>query len=190
MTVRTANGELLILGAEPGRSIIGITVADTSGAEDEGRLVAVVLAPGESRRPEIASLPVLRFQAGQVGTLDLNTFVQDDDPDSSLVWTATVGSELAPLILFETHLSRYSAGHDMAAVLRALFASNYAVRYLSSSYERGTRLINGRGYHGSAPIPTDGVERVIFENIADDDAVDFICHTGGARTVLLAPRHG
>ncbi len=98
--------------------------------------------------------------------------------------------KLAPVILFETHLSRYSAGHDMAAVLRALFASNYAVRYLSSSYERGTRLINGRGYHGSAPIPTDGVERVIFENIADDDAVDFICHTGGARTVLLAPRHG
>ncbi|MCH9019166.1 MAG: FkbM family methyltransferase [Proteobacteria bacterium] len=95
--------------------------------------------------------------------------------------------ELAPMILFETHLSRYSDDHDMAAVLRALFGCGYRVGLLSSSYERGTRLIDDRGYHGSAPIPTDGVARVIYDNIADDDAIDFICRCGGARTVLLAP---
>ena len=95
--------------------------------------------------------------------------------------------ELAPLILFETHLSRYSDDHDMAAMLRALFGCGYRVGLLSSSYERGTRLIDDRGYKGSAPIPTDGVARVVYENIADDDAIDFICRCGGARTVLLAP---
>lgn len=95
--------------------------------------------------------------------------------------------KLAPMILFETHLSRYSDDHDMAGVLKKLFASGYTTRYLASSWERGTRLIEERGYKGSAPIATDGVERVIYENVADDDAIDFICRTGGARTVLLAP---
>ena len=100
---------------------------------------------------------------------------------------AVRAGDMAPTIVFETHLTRYSPEHDMAAVLRALFDCGYAVRYLSSSYERGTRLIGERGYRGSAPIATDGVERVIFEKIAADDAIDFICHAGGARTVVVAP---
>jgi FkbM family methyltransferase len=94
---------------------------------------------------------------------------------------------MAPMILFETHLSRYSDDHDMAAVLTALYAAGYTTRYLASSYQRGTAIIEERGYDGSDPIPTDGVERKIFENVADNDAIDFICNTGGARTVLLAP---
>ncbi|MEC9369127.1 MAG: FkbM family methyltransferase [Pseudomonadota bacterium] len=95
--------------------------------------------------------------------------------------------KLAPMILFETHLSRYSPEHDMAAILKALFDNGYTTRYLASSWERGTKIIEARGYKGSAPIATDGVQRVIFENISDADAIDFICKTGGARTVLLAP---
>lgn len=75
----------------------------------------------------------------------------------------------------------------MAGVLQALFACGYTTRYLASSWERGTLIIEERGYKGSAPIATDGVERVIYENIADGDAIDFICRVGGARTVLLAP---
>lgn len=94
---------------------------------------------------------------------------------------------MAPMILFETHLSRYSGTHDMGAVLHAIFKAGYSTRYLASSYQRGTRIISERGYRGSAPIATDGVKRVIFENISDDDAVDFICGVGGARTILLAP---
>ncbi len=100
---------------------------------------------------------------------------------------AVRAGEMAPTIVFETHLTRYTPEHDMEAVLRALFDCGYTVRYLSSSYERGTRLIGERGYKGSAPIATDGVKRVIFENVAADDAIDFICHAGGARTVVLAP---
>lgn len=93
--------------------------------------------------------------------------------------------EMAPMIIFETHLSRYSADHDMEAPLRRLFAAGYRVRYAASSSERGTGLIDARGYRGITRVHTDDVERVIYENIANEDAVELICKTGGARTVLL-----
>lgn len=94
---------------------------------------------------------------------------------------------MAPMIIFETHRTRYSPEHDMAAALRALFACGYEVPLLASSWQGGTALIEARGYKGSPPVATDGVERVIFEDIAQEDAIDFICNCGGARTVLLAP---
>ena len=49
-------------------------------------------------------------------------------------------------------------------------------------------MIEEKGYSGSAPISTDGVKRVIFENIKNQDAIDFVCAVGGARTVLLSPK--
>ncbi len=94
--------------------------------------------------------------------------------------------EMAPMIIFEVHRSRYAASHDMEAVLRAFFGCGYRVPLLASSWQGGTGLIESRGYRGSPPIPTDGVKRVVFEDIAAEDAIDFICHVGGARTVLLA----
>ena len=75
----------------------------------------------------------------------------------------------------------------MAQVLRDAFAAGYATRYMASSAQCGSALIEARGYTGSAPVVTDGGERKIFENISNDDAIDFICHAGGARTVVLAP---
>ena len=90
-----------------------------------------------------------------------------------------------PMICFEPHLTRYSKDNDMEAALEALFSRGYAVRLLSSSHERGTRLIAARGYEVSAPIATDGMTRVIFENIGPHDAIDIICRSGGGRTVLL-----
>jgi len=96
--------------------------------------------------------------------------------------------KMAPMVIFETHLTRYGKDHDMESVLRALFDAGYYVWYLASSWQKGTKLIEARGYKGSAPIKTDGVFRKIFENISNDDAVDFICHVGGARTVLLAQK--
>ncbi len=93
--------------------------------------------------------------------------------------------EMTPMILFETHLSRYGADHDIEAPLRRLFAQGYRVRLAGSSSERGTRLIEARGYVGGEAIPTDDVTRVVFENIADQDAIDLICREGGIRTVLL-----
>jgi FkbM family methyltransferase len=96
--------------------------------------------------------------------------------------------EFAPMIIFETHLSRYGATHDMRKPLRALFALGYHVRYLASSSERGTALITARNYRSERRVRTDDVERAIFENILDDDAIELICESGGARTVLLQRR--
>ncbi|MBO22446.1 MAG: hypothetical protein CMM26_08780 [Rhodospirillaceae bacterium] len=94
---------------------------------------------------------------------------------------------MRPTIIFETHLSRYSAEHDMTGVLEDLFACGYGIPRAASSWQEGTARVAERGYKGSAPIHTDGVKRVIFENIGNEDAIDFICRTGGLRTVVLAP---
>lgn len=99
---------------------------------------------------------------------------------------AVEAGEMAPMIIFETHLSRYGAENDMAATLRALFDCGYGIRSLASSQASGTARIEALGYRGAAPIPTDGVERVIFEAVSAEHAVELICRTGGVRTVLLA----
>ena len=101
---------------------------------------------------------------------------------------AVEGGTMAPMIIFETHRTRYSAAHDLEAPLRRLFTCGYGVTLAASSWQEGTALVEARGYRGSAPIATDGVTRAIFEDLKDDDAVDFICRTGGLRTVLLAQR--
>lgn len=98
---------------------------------------------------------------------------------------AIEAGEQAPMIIFETHLSRYGAEHDMEAPLRRLFAQGYKVKLAGSSSERGTRLIESKGYKGGKPIRTDDVYRVIFENISDEDAIAMICREGGIRTVLV-----
>ena len=99
---------------------------------------------------------------------------------------AIEAGEMTPMIIFETHISRYSPEHNMETALRALFARGYRIRSLSSSSESGTAIVDARGYRGSDTFQTDGVKRVIYENVSDDDGVDFICHTGGVRTVLMA----
>lgn len=93
--------------------------------------------------------------------------------------------EMAPMIIFETHLSRYGAEHDMEAPLRRLFALGYRVLLAGSSWERGTKLIEKRGYKGGMAVRSDGVVRQIFENIAEEDAIALICREGGIRTVLV-----
>lgn len=96
-------------------------------------------------------------------------------------------NKMRPMIIFETHLTRYSKTHDMESVLRALFEAGYRTQYLASSYERGTSLIEEYGYTGIMRIQTDGVTRAIFEHIKDEDLINFVCNVGGARTVLLMP---
>jgi len=99
---------------------------------------------------------------------------------------AVEAGEMAPMILFETHLSRYGADHDMAATLQRAFDLGYRVRLAASSSASGTERVRRRGYRGGEPIRTDDVERVIFEEIGEPDALDLICREGGLRTVLLA----
>ncbi|MEW6593816.1 MAG: FkbM family methyltransferase [Thermodesulfobacteriota bacterium] len=93
--------------------------------------------------------------------------------------------EMAPMVIFETHLSRYGREHDMELPLRRFFALGYRVLLAGSSWEQGTKLIEAKGYRGTATIASDGVVRTIFEDIGQEDAIDLICREGGIRTVLL-----
>ena len=99
---------------------------------------------------------------------------------------AIESGEMAPMILFETHLSRYGSDHDIEATLRHIFEFGYRVKLAGSSSQNGTAKVLARGYQGGAPIRTDDVERVIFEDLKNQDALDLICREGGLRTVLLA----
>jgi FkbM family methyltransferase len=101
---------------------------------------------------------------------------------------AVENSEMAPMIIFETHRRHYVADHDMVEPLRRLFAAGYTCRYVGSSSEWGSEQLDGMGYQGGPQIPTDFMTRRIYEHIKDDDAIELICHRGGVRTVLLV--HG
>ena len=94
---------------------------------------------------------------------------------------------MRPKIIFETHLTRYSKEHDMENTLQRLFSCNYHVPYAATSQESGTQILLSMGYPVGSIIKTDGVERMIVENIKPNDAVKLICQTGGLRTVVLAP---
>ena len=98
---------------------------------------------------------------------------------------AVEGGDMSPIILFETHRTRYGPDHDMAGPLRRLFGCGYRARYLASSSERGTEIIEALGYRGGAPVKTDFMTRVIYEDIGEDDVIDLICQSGGVRAVLL-----
>jgi FkbM family methyltransferase len=94
---------------------------------------------------------------------------------------------MAPMVIFETHLSRYSADHDIGRPLREMFALGYKVLLAGSSSARGTKTAIGHGYTPVTALRSDGDDRAIFESIAPDHALDMITRTGGLRTVLLAP---
>ena len=93
--------------------------------------------------------------------------------------------KLLPAIVFETHISRYTKENDMSKTLKKLFNLGYKVKYMASSWEEGTLMINKYGYTETASIKTDGVTRAIFENIDNKDAINIICNHGGARTVFM-----
>lgn len=94
--------------------------------------------------------------------------------------------EMAPMVLFETHLSRYAANHDMEQDLKGLFDLGYHVKFAASTSANGASRIESFGYSGEAPIETDLHERVIFENLRSEDAIELICRKGGIRAVLLS----
>lgn len=95
--------------------------------------------------------------------------------------------EMAPMVIFETHLSRYSDEHDISVPLRRLFDHGYRIKLAGSSSERGTAILQRLGYTNGTPVRSDGVERLIVGEVKPDDAIRLIRHEGGLRTVLLAP---
>ena len=93
---------------------------------------------------------------------------------------------LSPTLIFEVHRDRYSSEHNFEQVLRAMFECGYRVSLLGSSQKSGTRKLESLGYRGGEEINTDFMHRVVFENIAAEDAIQIICRQGGARTVVLS----
>jgi len=144
---------------------------------------------GESIDVRTSTVPELAETYGQPDLIRMDVEGHEVEVINGLVEAVRAGT-MAPMIIFETHLTRYGADHDMEAPLRALFAEGYRVRYAASSSERGTELLKGLGYAPLESVRTDDVVRSIFENISADHAVEVICRTGGARTILLAKDGG
>ncbi|MBU4377321.1 MAG: FkbM family methyltransferase [Candidatus Omnitrophica bacterium] len=96
--------------------------------------------------------------------------------------------KIYPDILFETHFAKYDpSGHDIESRLKALFGLGYIPAAITSTDESAPNVkeIKERGYKPKLVIDTDRVNRGIYEKISPDDAVNFICNTGGVRAVLL-----
>lgn len=99
--------------------------------------------------------------------------------------SATLNNNFSAKILFETHFPKYDDNHhNMRVKLRKLFEVGYFPKYMASTDEKRARFKN-KGYYPDKVIRTDGVERGIYRNIKKDDAIEFICDTGGVRTVFL-----
>ncbi len=90
-----------------------------------------------------------------------------------------------PIILFEPHLSRYSLNNDIKIPLNNLINLGYKISYISSSWSKGSRLIEKLNYISIKKINTDGVQRKIYQNIELKDLINLITVTGGVRSILL-----
>jgi FkbM family methyltransferase len=145
---------------------------------------------GQSIEVEMRTLADLTAEFGPPDLIRMDVEGHEVEILSSLaesIENGTMGANgtIAPMVLFETHLSRYTPDHDMEAPLRRLFKLGYRPRFLASSAQAGSTALKARGYKGGEPIHTDFVTRHIFENVSEDDTIDLICRTGGVRTVLL-----
>jgi FkbM family methyltransferase len=146
---------------------------------------AVHLA-GESIPVEVSTVPALTEEFGPPDVMRMDVEGHEVEVIRGLLDAVEAGT-MRPKIIFETHLSRYTADHDFEPVLRRLFAAGYEVSLAASSWERGTEVVETFGYRGVEKIRSDGVIRTLFESISADDAVKLICETGGLRTVILSP---
>ena len=90
-----------------------------------------------------------------------------------------------PIIIFETHLSRYNNENDMSKTLINLFSLGYKLKIAGTSGIRGTEILKSMGYKATEEIESDDEIRVVIENIKNEDAIKLITKTGGLRTVAL-----
>ncbi len=141
---------------------------------------------GETIDVKTYSVPVLAEKYGAPDLIRMDVEGHEVEVINGMIDSIKEGV-LKPMIIFETHLSRYNKQHDMEQALVSLFELGYVVTMASSSWQKGTGIIEKNGYIGSESFKTDGVTRKIFENIKSDDAIKFITETGGLRTVLLSP---
>ena len=140
---------------------------------------------GATLQVETITVPMLAKRFGPPDLLRMDIEGHEVEVFESMLDDISRGA-YAPTIIFETHLDRYGAEHDMAAVLRRLFTLGYGVPLVSSASDKASARLIQLGYKPGQRITTDSVHRTLFSDIRPDDAIDIICHSGGVRTVVLA----
>jgi FkbM family methyltransferase len=140
---------------------------------------------GTTVQVETLTVPVLAEKFGAPDLIRMDVEGHEVEVLNGMLDAIRQG-KIAPMVIFETHLSRYGGDHDMAATLEAVFALGYSVPLLSSSSDRGTERLKALGYVPGERIATDGIHRTLFADIRSADAISIICATGGARTVILS----
>lgn len=140
---------------------------------------------GKTLEVDTVTVPMLAKRYGPPDLLRMDVEGHEVEVLNGMIDDLRKGT-YAPIVIFETHLSRYSEKHDMAETLRNLFALGYRVPLVSSSSDRGTERFVRFGYTPGRRIATDDVHRTLFTDIRPDDAIDVICQTGGVRTVVLS----
>jgi FkbM family methyltransferase len=139
---------------------------------------------GETVDVETVTVPMLAKKFGAPDLIRMDVEGHEVEVLNGMVSDVRAG-KYAPMVIFETHLTRYGEEHDMASALRALFNLGYSVSLAASSSDQGTERLVSLGYEPGMRIATDGIYRTLFSNISDKDAIGIITQTGGARTVLL-----
>jgi FkbM family methyltransferase len=95
-------------------------------------------------------------------------------------------SDLRPAVIFETHTRAYTDQHDIAPVLRRLFAAGYSAKYVASSTKTGTKILEAKGLPAIHKVRTDDVIRSIHQEVPESVLLSCLTDTGGIRTVFLA----
>ena len=139
---------------------------------------------GEVIEVESFTVPEIMKDEGQLDLIRMDVEGHEVEVLNGM-YDEIIKGNLNPTIIFETHLTRYGSDHNMSLTLKKYFEAGYKIKYLASSWQKGSEIVESRGYVGSNPIETDGVQRKIYSDVSDIDGIDFICNTGGARTVVL-----
>ncbi len=140
---------------------------------------------GETIEVKTMTVPSLMRKYGKADLMRMDIQGHEVEVMNGMIGAIERG-EISPMIVFEVHRRYYGPDNDMAATLRSLFANGYHGRYVGSSTESGTKIVENMGYDGGPEIRTDFITRKVFENIEDEHLVELVCHCGGVRTVLLA----
>lgn len=78
-------------------------------------------------------------------------------------------------ILLEVHPQFYGEDNDFATILREYFKLGFKPKYVISTPVPQPRLFKEKNYFPFQEIPTDGVIRGIYNNIKEEDLIEFAC---------------
>ena len=78
-------------------------------------------------------------------------------------------------ILLEVHPQYYGENNDFARILKEYFKIGFKPKYVISTPVPQPKLFKEKGYEPFQTIHTDGVYRGLYDNISNDDLIEFAC---------------